>query len=139
MSSEKSCLEKSKVIEHVDHLPKDAVHIEEIRNYKPVGLYYSPSENQFYRKLVPINDNERYKKLIPKNKGIVYGIDANHKSIAITISKFQREWLKKHSIIQEDSSIPIEETSSKESLLLKISTIERQLSELKALAQEYKD
>ena len=133
MSSEKSCLEKSKVIEHVDHLPKDAVHIEEIRNYKPVGLYYSPSENQFYRKLVPINDNERYKKLIPKNKGIVYGIDKNHKSIAITISKFQREWLKKH------PSIPIEETSSKESLLLKISMIERELSELKALAQEYKD
>ena len=133
MSSEKSCLGKSKVIEHVDHLPKDAVHIEEIRNYEPVGLYYSPSENQFYRKLVPINDNERYKKLIPKNKGIVYGIDKNHKSIAITISKFQREWSKKH------SSIPIEETSSKESLLLKISTIERQLSELKALAQEYKD
>lgn len=126
MSSEKSCLGKSKVIEHVDHLPKDAVHIEEIRNYEPVGLYYSPSENQFYRKLVPINDIERYKKLIPKNKGIVYGIER-------TISKFQREWLKKH------PSTPIEETSSKESLQLKISTIERQLSELKALAQEYED
>ena len=93
MSSEKK---EIKHFIYVEALPEDAQHIENIRKFDADGLYFSPSENQFYRTMKNKKGEDKIKKIIPTKKGLVHCKSIDKKSICISTAKFRKDWMKEH-------------------------------------------
>lgn len=81
---------------YVEALPEDAQHIESVRKFQADGLYFSPSENQFYRTMKNKKGEDKIKKIIPTKKGLVHCKSVEKKSICISTAKFRKDWMREH-------------------------------------------
>lgn len=106
MSAETAAMEKPAVEvkpkEHkkrfiyVENMPADAESITVVRKQEPDGLFFSPSHNQFYRKIKTSKGEEKIRQIISTAKGLVHCPDKNKKTICISTRCFRKNWMKDH-------------------------------------------
>ena len=81
---------------YVEKMPEDAEAIEHIRKQDPDGLFFSPSNNQFYRKVITPKGIEKIRLVLPSAKGFIHCPDKNKKSVCVSVKRFRKIYMQEH-------------------------------------------